>query len=458
MAKKQNFSGRIALVSAPWALFNRPSIQLGALKAYLKKEDPDLKVFCSHFFLRIAEAVDYPVYRMISERTWLAESVYAALLYPERFDRISRFFNQQLPKSKDIQRPDFLNLTKQIKDVSDAFIREIDWDNMDLAGFSVCLCQLTASLYFIRQIKRRCPDLPVIAGGSIIGGHTASDLLEVFPEIDLIVNGEGELPLTSILSHLKNGGQFRDIPPTPGIAGRQPARHGTPAQFRQLTNLKSLPIPDFSEYFEMLSSFSSEKRFFPALPIEMSRGCWWRASGLNDTGDRQSGGCAFCNLNLQWHGYRRKHVHQVVNEIETLSDQYRVLSTAFMDNTLPEATSRKVFDQMAKSGRDLYCFAELRATTDRKTLEKLRAGGVKEVQIGIEALSSRLLKKINKGTTAMDNLEVMKNCEFLGIKNNANIILHFPGSDEADVSETLGVLRFARFFRPLRIVHFWLGM
>ena len=81
---------------------------------------------------------------------------------------------------------------------------------------------------------------------------------------------------------------------------------------------------------------------------------------------------------------------------------------------------------------------------------------MREVQIGIEARSSSLLKKLHKGTSAIQNLEIMKNCEALGIRNISNLILQFPGSDEKDVAETLEVLEFAWPFHPLKAVSFWL--
>jgi len=52
----------------------------------------------------------------------------------------------------------------------------------------------------------------------------------------------------------------------------------------------------------------------------------------------------------------------------------------------------------------------------------------------------------------------MKHCEELGIANVSNVILHFPGSDHQDVEETIRNLEFAQPFRPLRFVHFWLGL
>jgi len=88
----------------------------------------------------------------------------------------------------------------------------------------------------------------------------------------------------------------------------------------------------------------------------------------------------------------------------------------------------------------------------------LRDSGMQKVQVGIEALSSRLLKKLHKGTSAIQNLEIMKNCEALGIENMSNLILQFPGSDAQDVAETLKVLEFAESFYPLKAVSFWLGL
>ncbi|MEW6080027.1 MAG: RiPP maturation radical SAM C-methyltransferase [Thermodesulfobacteriota bacterium] len=456
--KGRDFKGRVALVSAPWPLFSRPSIQLGALKAYLRQAFPDISVSASHFYLTLAEAVGYSTYLAVSRETWLAESVYAALLYPERAEPIGRFFDSLARRSGISAGLDFSALVRRVKTVTDLFIRQTDWAALDLAGFSVCLCQLTASLYLMRRVRRRAPQLPLIAGGSIVGGNAAADLLEVFPEIDLIVAGEGEEPLTRLVGHLRAGGQCHDIPPGPGIVRRGDGHARETVSFGQLPDLAGLPVPDYTDYFQALAGFPGQRRFFPMLPMEMSRGCWWQGAG-NGAGPRdRKQGCAFCNLNSQWRGYRAKSPDQVADEVEQLVETHRILAIVCMDNALPPKTSRDIFAVLAARGRDLQLFAELRASTDRPTLEAFRSAGGAEAQIGIESLSSRLLRKMNKGTTAMDNLAIMKNCEALGIKNAANLMVCFPGSDEGDVTETLRVISFARFFRPLHIVRFWLGM
>ncbi|MFW5989391.1 MAG: RiPP maturation radical SAM C-methyltransferase [Desulfosudaceae bacterium] len=442
--------GGIALIAAPWPMFSRPSIQLGALKAYLLRHTPEVTIFAHHFFLEMAAALGYPVYRLLARETWLAESLYAALLYPDRRQTAQALFLRQAKRFPGLRQHSFDDLTTRVKTVTDNFIQQINWSALDMAGFSICLCQLIASLYMIRQIRAAAPNLPLMAGGAVGGASTAVDLLTVFPEIDLIVLGEGELPLTRLAAHFHSGGGCHDLPDFPGIIHRK-TRNPETAQFSQLPDLETLPPPDYSDYFAALAKLPADQRFFPALPVESSRGCWWQA------GRKSSGGCAFCNLNAQWQGYRTKSSDQVADEIDRLTDTGRVLSVAFMDNALPPAQSRHTLELLAERGKDLQYFAELRANTSRLVLEQLGSSGMSEVQIGLEALSSNLLRKMNKGATALDNLTVMKHCEALGLKNLANLIFHFPGSDETDVSETLDTIRFARVFRPPRIVYFWLG-
>ena len=101
MTQSSQKSKKVSLISAPWPLYNRPSIQLGALKAYLQSIYPGLGVDARHFYLELAETIGYKLYHSISERTWIAESIYAALLYPERFEVVEKLFKREV-RSKPI--------------------------------------------------------------------------------------------------------------------------------------------------------------------------------------------------------------------------------------------------------------------------------------------------------------------------------------------------------------------
>ncbi len=446
---------RMALISTPWPLFNRPSIQLGSLKAFINSELPEIRVEAYHMYLDVAAALGYDLYGFISQRTWLAESPYAALLYPEREERIARLWHRRSRGLSPHQRSGFARICRQLEEASSRILSEVDWQAYRLAGFTICFSQLASSLYFIRKIKRRVPELKVVVGGSACAGTMGRSLLNAVSEIDFVISGEGELPLVQLLMRLGREGSEK-IDGVPGLFSRANACDGT-GQSSQVPVLDRLPIPDYSDYFDRLRSFDFRKAFLPKLPMEISRGCWWR-KGKKQGEQKGFRGCVFCGLNVQWSGYRSKSAQRVLNEIDTLTTRHQVLAVSFMDNLLPARDIGGLFKGMARLGKDFRLFAEVRATTSRDDLTAMAAAGMREVQVGIEALSSRLLRRLNKGTTAIENLEIMKTCETPGLPLlTGNLILGFPGSTQDEVAETLSTLEFVLPFRPLNGIPFWLS-
>lgn len=456
---------QVVLLAAPWPLFNRPSIQIAALKAYLNQHLPDIQTHAWHLFLNIAENIGYKTYQALSQRTWLAETVYAALLYPDRTHGIEKLYRQYASQAPELQTFEFGEIAQAVKKATHALLQRKNWEQVDLVGFSVSLCQMTASLYLMSEIKKINPNIRVVIGGTTFCGPSARDYLDHFTHIDFIVIGEGENSLVSLIAFLNTNQESEAIPEIPGVVSRHTPK-GRPTRFAQVPDLEKLPCPDFEDYFIALQHFSPEKRFFPTLPIEASRGCWWNGSGLsNEKTEEQTGhksgdkdGCAFCNLNLQWKGYRTKTPQQVACDVDRLTTQHQTLSVAFVDNVMPTSRAQDPFHEIDKLHKDIRFFGEIRANTSLKTLQRMRSAGLQEVQVGIESLSAGLLKKMNKGTRVIQNLEIMKHCDMLGIENSSNLILGFPGSDENDVAETLEALEFAMLFQPLKPVHFWLGL
>ena len=427
---------KIALISTPWPLFNRPSIQLGCLKAFLKKKLPDLHIDAFYVYLNIAYRIGYELYSKISESSWLSEPIYAALLYPDKIEDIQRFWYRQAHRllKKDIN---FFKLCELVKVESEVFLDKIRWDNYLLIGFSICFSQLTSSIYFIKEIKKRAPNIKIAVGGSSCAKEMGVSLLNTFDEIDFVIQGEGELPLFYLVDSII---KEKELFYYPGLLSRKWRK----TDVSQIKNLDELPVPDYSDYFLQARQISLKRPFQAKLPMEMSRGCWWRR-------------CRFCNLNIQWKGYRAKSPERISEEINELIEKYQILSISFTDNLLPPKME-SIFKNICELKKDLKLFAEIRADTPLSSLILMAAAGMNEVQVGIEALSTKLLKKMNKGVTAIQNIEIMKNCEAKGMpKLVGNMILEFPGSDEEDVKETLKNLDFVFPFRPLKGIPFWLG-
>ena len=433
----------------PWPLANRPSIQLGTLKSFLKVKAPDVQVDCYHFYLGVADLLGLRPYNAIAAHIWVAESIYGYLLNPANRSEIMDLVKAE-HKSKELQL-DLETVSSQIYHFHQRVLVSPDWSSYDLIGFSMSLSQLTSSLYMIRQIRDRYPNSRIVVGGASCAGELGRSLLTHISQIDFVVNGEGELPLLELIKGLKTGGL--ESHSSSGLLWRDARGCIRGGEISQLPDLKEIPVPDYEDYFRELSAQHRLSNLVPNLPVETSRGCWWHRTRSGSI-DRA---CKFCNLNLQWHGYRSKEPIQVARDLKELAAKHASLSFFFVDNILDTAKLDDLFSSIHALGRSFEIFTELRASVTRQQLIKMRQAGVTQVQVGVEALSAKLLRKIGKGTTVIQNIEVMKHCEELGIQHLSNIMFGFPGSDDTDVEETLHNLKFVAPYQPLRKVRFWLG-
>ncbi len=443
----------VALVSMPWPLAERPSIQLAALKAYLDRHFRNgIAVSACHPYLAVADLLGLKRYTVIASRTWLAEAVYAPLLFPEQAVKAQALI-RRLWKRRMGPIPDLDELTMALAALHERTGLVGRLCASDVVGFSVCLGQLTASLYLAAAVKGRSPRVTIVFGGSSVSERLGRGLLEHFEVVDYVVNGEGERPFARLVEAMARGRAAPEPSDVPGVFGRSVDGRVLGGGRIQLTRLDDLPVPDFDAYFQELREFSNLRTILPQVPVETSRGCWWHRTRPG----KSSTGCRFCNLNLQWRGYRSKSPGRVADEIDGLSRKYSTLRFAFMDNVLNPGRMGAMFEAVAGKDGDFDLFTELRAPVPRAVFSGMRRAGVRQVQVGIEALSTPLLKRMGKGTRAVDNVAVMKRCEEFDIENHSNLLLEFPGSDASDVAETLRVLDFVRIFRPLRTVRFWLG-
>ena len=437
----------------PWALFNRPSIQLGTLKAYLESNHPELLVDTSHSYLEIASLIDPELYYWISQSPWVSEALYAPLMFPEQASAAEfmamRYVRQAAGKIK--RSFNFAHVRTILEKQLEEWFKRYEWPQYKIIGFSVCFHQLFASLAAARAIKKKYPQAKIVFGGSSCTAAAGSSLLNAFPFIDYVIPGEGERGLQALCAHLSPGQP--DILPG-NVMSRQTTdeealQQKTRMSEAQLPALLDLPVPDFHDYFSEQKKWFPAAPFIPVLPVEFSRGCWWNR-------------CVFCNLNLQWCGYRCKGAVRMLQEVKTLAARHGCLDFAFVDNMLPPGEDRKFFQMTRADEADFTFFAEIRSAKGTQLPAGIfpvyHRGGLATVQVGVEALSNGLLRKMRKGITVIENIATMRNAQENSIQLQGNLILQFPGSSETEVAETLTALDYVFPYPPLDIASFFLGL
>ncbi len=433
---------QLGLVSMPWSIFNRPSIQLAALKSWLDtREDSSITTTIFHPYLAAAAALGTDTYHHLAKNSWAGEALYSPLLFPEQKEQAEKLFYQSCRKEKALKQLDFNRCTQLLEESLEQWIESVDLASLDLIGFSVCFNQLISSLTAAKRIKKRFPELPIVIGGSGCVGEIGMSLLHTFPQINYVISGEGEEALGQLCHTLHSSGETNTLPPH--IFNLKNAGE-MQSSCAGITDLNTLPVPDFTPYFGEMRHVFPAQPFVPVLPIEFSRGCWWNK-------------CTFCNLNLQWRGYRWKAAETMLAEVRQQSNQHKCLDFCFTDNALPPKDADLFFNTLAAEETDYDFFAEVRVITDPDTPRRYRQGGLSTIQVGIESLSTSLLRKMKKGTSAIENIAAMRQSAEAGIRLDGNLIIEFPGSTEAEVVETLLNLDFVLPYTPLAAASFFLG-
>jgi len=291
------------------------------------------------------------LYYWISRNPWVGEALYAPLLFPGQASTAEKLASGYAVKAEEKIRKSFsfMQIAKCLEKHLKNWVETTDWGQYQLVGFSVCFDQLLASLAAARILKKRFPHIIIVLGGSSCAANGGRSLVNTFRFIDYVIEGEGESALLELCEFIsgRRAGLARNIFSAQDLQSSfhapENARSGS-----LLPSLDALPVPDYDDYFSEQKKQFSDQPFIPVIPVEFSRGCWWNK-------------CTFCNLNLQWCGYRNKTAAKMVNEVETLAKRFDCLDFTFVDNMLPASESINFFSITEKLP---YDFSSLNPTTE----------------------------------------------------------------------------------------------
>jgi hypothetical protein len=76
-------------------------------------------------------------------------------------------------------------------------------------------------------------------------------------------------------------------------------------------------------------------------------------------------------------------------------------------------------------------FYEQKANMNLRQVSLLKDAGITRIQPGIEAMNSSILKLIKKGTTAKQNIRLLRYCRSVGVDVAWNLIHRFPGEQSS---------------------------
>jgi magnesium-protoporphyrin IX monomethyl ester (oxidative) cyclase len=207
-------------------------------------------------------------------------------------------------------------------------------------------------------------------------------------------------------------------------------------------NLDAAPVPDHSDYLAALHASPLRKFVKPGLLIEFSRGCWWG----------QKHHCTFCGLNGGGMGYRSKRAETAEAELDAMSAASGITGFMATDNIIDLEYLKTLLPALAARKAPYSLFFETKANLKREQVRLLASAGVVWIQPGIEAFHDDLLKLMDKGSTALINVQLLKYCREFGIYATWNLLFGFPGENDAWHAEVAGWLPLINHLQPPRSI------
>ncbi len=431
----------VLLIVPPFAGLRHPALGIHLLQACCREAGWRVKILYANFLLaavlgeevygRIADA---PTGSLAGER-FFARAAFGA---PPLGRRAGRMFDPpwKIPGDADVDlgpataSRDALtlgNLRRQepwAAELARAVAAAAAARGYPVVGCTTVFEQTAASIAILRRVKRRNAAIVTVLGGANCEGEMGRGLARLDAGIDYVFSGESEEAFPAFLRA--------------ALGGTLPAERILPGQLCR--DLDRLPLPDFAEFFEQ------RRRFLPdsltpesetVLLYETSRGCWW--------GEKHH--CTFCGLNGEGMAFRQKSPERVLEDLRRLG-AYPTRHVSMTDNIMPHRYFQTLVPRLAGESRQLQIFYEQKANLSLAQMVALAQAGVRSIQPGIEALSTRLLERMRKGVSARQNVALLRYARATGIAIAWNLLWGFPGDEAEAYEETLGLVPLLHHLPP----------
>lgn len=282
------------------------------------------------------------------------------------------------------------------------------WDSIPLDfpyyGFGPTIVEYGYAIEAKQRIRRMNPDARIIIGGA----HATLNVVECLEDgFDCVVTRDGE--------YVAEEAFLTDIPWIDG--GESP--------------LDTYPMPDRSlidirKYRYILDGE-------PATTILTTRGCPYH--------------CGFCSK--PQFSVRFNPIPKVCDEIDDIHFNFGYNALIFIEDTftLNRERTEHICTYVKSRGMTFRCLArgDLIVSYGPGFLSMMRDSGCREIALGIESGSDKILKTINKGETSGTLREAVKLIKSSGIRVKGFFIVGLPGESEETLSET------RRFLDELRL-------
>lgn len=414
----------VVLIQPPFGNIEVPSIGLTNLRSLLIKNGVETEILYGN--LVFAKKITPELYHKISLsslKKLMCEWIFSSYAYPKNLQKQKQYGENV--KNQLINVPlleiqlsikDYVKVKEYARDYLEEFSNYIISLEPKIVGFSSMFQQTCASVALANILKSKAEIITVLGGVSCTN-PMGKAILDISPAIDYVFSGEAEIKFIEFCKQALNE-DFSKI-------------EGKFIKCDPLTDLNSIPFPDYSDFFKQKESLGIKLEYESnRVWFESSRGCWW--------GEKNH--CLFCGFHGPNMKYRSKSPERIKAEIDYLVETYNPDFIQATDSIMPLNLPDTVFKSFVKPHNLKSIYYEVKPYYKFEVLWMLKKKGVHSFQPGLESLNDNHLKIMNKGLTAVNNIRFLRDCRTLCIRPDWNILHTIPGESRKDYEEIITLL------------------
>lgn len=308
----------------------------------------------------------------------------------------------------------------------------------DVIGFTVPFPgTLYSTLKCGQYLKKNHPNICVVVGGGYI--NTELRVMaesRIFDFIDYMLFDDGELPLATLLSHLKGE---RPLTEVVRCKYRENGEVKDSAIWDENVPFASLPAPTYAglpleKYISMIELTNPMHKLWSDgrwNKLTVAHGCYWAK-------------CTFCDTKLDYiKRYEAPEAATVVDRMEQIIKETGVSGFHFTDEALPPKLLKEIAEEILRRGLVVSYWGNIRfeKSFTYEMCQLLAQSGCIAVSGGLEVASNRILKLINKGVTIEGAATVASNMTASGIMVHAYLMYGFPTQTLQETVDALDIVR-----------------
>lgn len=297
-------------------------------------------------------------------------------------------------------------------------VREFSPDLVGITGMTPVIDNAFRTVSAVRKHAKY-----IVLGGPHVSVHTQKIFAQA-PDIDMGIQGEGEVSISLLIDALDAG---RDFSAVPGLITRDLAN--PPAAY--IEDLDALPLPARhllpNEKYTYLLSRGRVTTIFS------SRGCPYR--------------CTFCDKAVFGSRWRARSAEHVLAELEQVIGEFGITSIVFYDDLFTVRKDRliEICRGILERKLNIEWKCEGRVDlTDEESLSWMKRAGCSMIAYGVESGNQKGLDYLQKGTKVAQVRRAFELTRRAGIRPMGYFVLGIPVET---YEEEVNTIEFAKEIR-----------